>query len=1150
MEKRINMKTWLLGTAFLLISMFAGTSCVMDNDDLPDCPDPTPPVINKEAPAITAYLYCNNKRMDWETGSKIGVYMIDNEKETLLQDSLGAPYVLNDNTTGLFLPQWGGGDQVLTRPEPGVIWDATGIYPWGTSLKNANTFTLSILDQKKQEELDIFTAKRVKNITAATDTLHLDLYRRMSRLLFNLTLTEVKADQSEVEANEKLAGAVIQINGLPVNGTFTFEDNKLETDNIQPFQAYVTENGKQGQAIVFPAGSTKDVRFQVSLPQYPDTVYSFILSEDMILEECHSYELPLAMKYVYKPEAKKYHVKYHYEGGANKDNVIVTRSTTTMPWGEGDIIVVDENSDFTFQYQSNLKVSVRTEEGETLQMTSGKPYTFQQINKDITLIIYTEEEKPEPEPEKTYKVTYRYEGEANSNTVPVFKNGMSNAWGQTETITVKENADFTFGFRSDNIVSVKTKDGQTLSMASGSPYTFSKINKDIEIIIFAERPEYAVKYVFTGEYTDGNVNVQKGTGQSAFENWAKTQTVWVREGDNFTFKANSDFTVTVKVKDQELVPQNGVYSLKNINEDFTVVISTYIHKVTYQYTGEANASNVNIYKNDKFSAADKWTEKSEIVLVDHNGSFTFGTDSRHELVVTGNGTSLPATPVSGSATQNTFLLNKVTQDISVVINAKTEEDLLEHKVEYVLLNDAKGNTDVKYDSKTWNEDMIQTVDDGSDFSFNATGKYTLTVTASLTNDPTVDVPVTPSGSTYALSNIKKNVTVYISATTYTINYTYSGSYVDAVKVPIKEGKNLWKPGQEGTKVVDSNSDFTFTNNSEYTVTVSGYGEPFTVAPGASHKLENITENINLVISAAICKVTYEFDKAEPSDPVEDWLDVKYNNQNWTASNAGAQYIEKGKDFKFYTAPKKSVSGVVTDYVKVDKTDETGMTGNNGNFQSTIIKDTEFHIKAVKTHQISYEIKTAGGTTKPADFNVFKDSHTSWPEGDGGKVTIHAGKNFTFGYTSKTLNEYTITVTRNNTPVTIGNENCYTEKNVQSDIHYIITLAKKPYLTIEYDEGITPDVESGYVDYDSSKLFIPSIDPKWEITVTITGNGSSTETALTPDQNGQYTVENITKDTTITLKRHRKPADMPINADIHIWEELSAINGGIIYPKTN
>lgn len=1150
MEKRLNIKKWLLGTALLLISMLAGTSCVMDNDDLPDCPPPTPP--SKDAPAVTAGLYCNEKLIAWEEGNAIGVYLIDNEKEALLQDSLGVPYILNDAEKGLFLPQWGISDQVISRPPLGAVYDALGIFPYGNALKDTKTASLSVADQSEPEKLDLFIPRRLHSITAETDTIHLDFYRRMSRLLFNLTMTEVSADNTETEANAKLAGASIQVNGLPVNGTFALESDKVETDGIQPFQAYMAENGQQGQAIVFPGTSTKDVRFLVSVPQYPDTLYSFVFSEEMILESCRTHTLALDMKYVHKPVIKQYDVKYRYEGAANKDNVTVTRGENLTAWGEGDIIRLDENSDFTFQYQSSLKVSVRTEEGEVLPMSPGKPYTFHEIQKDITVIIYVEEDPgpgPGPDPEITHKVTYRYEGEANANNVTVFKDGMSNKWAQSETITVKDKEDFTFGFRSDMIVSVKTKDGETLSMGSGNPYTFTKVEKDIEIIISAETPEYAVKYVFEGEHTEGNVSVEKAISQGSFGSWGKTETVYVREGDDFTFKTNSDFTVIVKAKGQEL-PKNadGSYTLKNIYEDITVVISTNIHKVTYQYVGEANKDNVSVYK-DK-SVSQQWTEKTEVILVDDGADFTFGTESRHEVNVAGNGTALLGTPVSGSATKNTFQLQNVTKDVVVTIGAVTEEDLLEHKVQYVFIGDATdNNTDVTSSGSNWNTGDIKIVNDGADFTFNAEGIYTLTVTACLTNDPTVDVPVTPSGNTYTLSNIKKNVTVYISATTYTVNYTYSGNYVDVTTVPITEGNSSWKPGPEGTKVVDSNSDFTFTNNSKYTITVSEYGESsFTVAPGASHKLENITENVNLVITADICKVTYKFDN-EPSDPVVDWLDVKYNNKDWAVSADGIQYIEKDKDFEFYTAPKTNVPGVAIEYVKADKNADADITGSaDHKYKLKITKDTEFHIKAVKTHEITYEIKTAPGTNKPADFNVFKDTNTSWAAGDEGKVTIHAGKDFTFGYTSSTLDKYTITVTGNDSPITMGNNNTYAEKDVQSNIHYIITLAKKPQLEIIFDEGITPGVEGGYVDYDSGKLFIPIVDSKWEITVTVTVNGSDNVTTLTPDSNGQYTVENITKDTTITLTKHRKPADMPINADIHKWEELPAINGGIIYPK--
>lgn len=1167
MEKRQTIKKWLLCTGLILMSMLAGTSCVMDNDDLPDCPPE--PVPSKDAPAVTAYIYCNNKRIDWEEGNKIGVYMIDNEREVLLQDSLGAPYVLNDNPTGLFIPQWGVGDQVLTRPELGVTWDATGIYPYGTSLKNTNTFNLSILDQKAQDKLDVFTAKRVTNVTAYTDTLHLDLYRRMSRILFNMTLTEVKADKSEAEANDKLAGATIQVSGLPVNGTFTFSDNTLKTSDVQPFQAYVTENGKQGQAIVFPAESTKDVRFQVSLPQYPDTVYSFVLSEDMMLEECNSYEFEMNMKYVYKPEVKKYNVKYRYEGAANKDNVIVTRGDgTTLPWGEGDVIVVEENSDFTFRYTSSLQVSVRTEDGETLPMTSGKPYTFEQIQKDITVIIYVEEAKPDPdpEPEKTYKVTYRYEGEANANNVNVFKNGMSTAWAQTETITVKENEDFTFGFRSDMVVTVKTKDGKNLSMGSGNPYTFTKINKDIEIIIYAETPEYAVKYVFVGEYTEENVNVQKGVGQNTFQNWIKAQTVWVREGDNFTFKAdqttNSGFpiTITVKAKDKVVEPENGSYTLKNIYEDITIVISTDLHKVFYEYTGEATKDNVSVYKSSDFTDANKWTDKTEIIYVDHDKNFTFGTYSRHELVVTENSKSISPESVSTDKTKNTFELKKIQEDKKVIIGAKTEEDLLEHKVIYLLYGAAEGATTVTTtDDQAWAENNagVKTVKDGEGFSFNASCQWNLTVTAFETNNPGNSVAVNNSGNSYSLSNIKKNVTVHIEATTHTVSFTYEGVNVNEQSTPLTTGGASWKPGTDGTVTVDHNDSFTFTNKSPFTITVTQKeGETtkqWEVAPGKSHNFDNVTSNINLVVTqkTALLKVTYVFDET----PAE-WVSVA-DNRHTTWAIAEARYVESGKDFTIDCSSAKD--GVSVTYVKTsDDAVLLGPTSGKTYTLADVTKDEVLHIKAKKQHKMTYEIKTAEGTIQPSGFKVYKDgSSTVWTTGT--TETVSAGTDFTLAYSND--EDYTITVQRkaNNATADIKmvvgeNQSTYKDTDVQTDIHYIITLAKKPTLTITItgqSNIVDSDITGGTVEYNSTTgEFKPTIsNPKWGLTVSIKKNGATTAEPLSPDADEKYKVDGITKDTEIIITPYRKPANMPIDAKIHIWEDLPEVNGGVIYPKS-
>lgn len=1155
MEKRLNIKKWLLGTALLLISMLAGTSCVMDNDDLPDCPPPTPP--SKDAPVVTAGLYCNEKLIAWEERNAIGVYLIDNEKEALLQDSLGAPYILNDAEKGLFLPQWGISDQVIARPPLGAVYDALGIFPYGNALKDTKTASLSVADQSEPEKLDLFIPRRIHSITAETDTIHLDFYRRMSRLLFNLTMTEVSADNTETEANDKLAGASIQVNGLPVNGTFALESDKVETDGIQPFQAYMAENGQQGQAIVFPGTSTKDVRFLVSVPQYPDTLYSFVFSEEMILESCRTHTLALDMKYVHKPVIKQYDIKYRYEGAANKDNVTVTRGENLTAWGERDIIRLDENSDFTFQYQSSLKVSVRTEEGEVLPMSPGKPYTFQQIQKDITIIIYVEEDPgpgpgPGPDPEITHKVTYRYEGEANANNVTVFKDGMSNKWAQSETITVKDKEDFTFGFRSDMIVSVKTKDGETLSMGSGNPYTFTKVEKDIEIIISAETPEYAVKYVFEGEHTEGNVSVEKAISQGSFGSWGKTETVYVREGNDFTFKANSGFTVSVKVKG-EVLPKNadGSYTLKDIYEDITVVISTNLHKVTYQYVGEANKNNVSVYK-DK-SLSQQWIEKTEIILVDDGADFTFGTDSRHEVTVAGNSTALSGTPVSDFATKNTFKLQNVTKDVVVTIGAVTKEDLLEHKVQYVFIGNATANnTDVTFSDIDWNMDDIKIVDDGADFTFNAEGIYTLTVTAKLTNDNEVKVPVEVSGDSYTIKNIKKNVTVYISATTHTVSYTYSGKHVDANTIPILEGNATtsptWKPGTEGIVTVDQNGNFIFTNNSKFNITVTGYGEAFTVKAGQSYTISDIKEDIDLVITANIYQIIYEFDNAAV-DKIETWTEVKYNKNSW--SEQAAIYIEKGKDFAFYFGLTKGINGRII-HVK-EETDGDISSSNSSYTLSNIQADKHIHLKAVKTYTVYY--KFADETNVPQDFKIWKKAPEStdkeeWTQkGETGKVTLDAGSNFQFGINKN------FDITINNISIQLTNGN-YTIESIQEDKVIVLDAGSKPYVTIIDNTGkieVTYEEHSDYVTSGDAFTIRPQLSENLKdkylikIESNLTGNTSSKVT-VTNNGDGSYTITGVTKDTDLIISVVRQPADVTIEATIKEWTELKNIDGGVIYPN--
>ena len=607
MMKGITVKKWLLGIFVLLTTTLMGTSCIMGNDELPDCP----PNFEKEALQVTANAFCNDKRIDWEEDSRIGVYLINNEKNSLLQDSTGAPYLFKDKDANIFSPQWISDNFVLTRPVYGITYDAIGIYPYGVSLTDTKSLSISIQDQKKPEMLDIFTAHRTKGITYNTDTIHLDLYRRMSRFLFNLKLTEVNADKSETAADEKLAGATILVDGLPTTGRFALDDDELETSQVQTFQSYMATNGKTGQAIVFPGITKQEVRLQISLPQCPDTLYSFVLDKDLELEACRSYGLDLYLKHIIHPNINQYNIKYRYEGSANKNNVNVNRGSSPVTWGEGDIIRVDENSNFTFSYESDLTVSVRTEDGETLSMASGKPYTLTQINKDITLIISAEEPKPDPDPDpevKTHKVTYIFQGDANKNNVSVYKNGMTAAWAKEETIVVEDKKDFSFGFRSDLDVTVKV-DGKNVQMISGKAYTIPEVTKDIVIVISAEIPvppapnRYIVKYIREGKHAQENITVTKGKGQNSFEAWEEKESITVLQGSSFTFKQEklcTDCTVTTKVKDAALsIGTDGSYTFTNIKENITIIISTDMHHVTYVFdeTEEQVKSMVDVKQN-------------------------------------------------------------------------------------------------------------------------------------------------------------------------------------------------------------------------------------------------------------------------------------------------------------------------------------------------------------------------------------------------------------------------------------------------------------------------------------------------------------------------------------------------------------------------
>ena len=681
------MKKWIQTFIYCLLAACCFSSCIMDIDkELPDClPDEvTDPI------AVTADLYCNGNKIAWATTSHIGVIMLQDKTNKFVYNTPVKNYFLPDTSTYLFQPQ--SELQQIGRPEAGTTQNATGIYPHNLIVNEMLEVPFSVTDQSDQQALDLILAKRATGVTHETDTVHLDFYRQLSQLQFNLSLTEIAVDGTSKNADNKLAGAQIAIGGMDASALFSLSDLSFTTSSSASIQAWVTANGKNGQAIVFPRKASDEVTFTVTLPAYPDTVYTFAMDPSLELFSCQTYSFDMDLTYRYSKDepgpgpGMKYHIDYIFEGEANSNNVDVFKNDISTIWPLGEIITVNDGESFTFSYDSELDVSIRTKDGKVISLNPNTSYNFTHITNDITIIISAQKE------EKVHKIRYLYEGDANASNTDVFKNNMTTAWQTGKYITVSDGDDFSFGYSSELEIIVRTAEGKILSVTPDQLYTITNITSSITLIISAKQKEnpdpgpgpgpdpvyHKITYEYNGEANTTVVPVTGTIGNTLQPDWGPNEVIFVKDGGSFTFRFDknngftNDVTVTLNGQVVESIKDGEDHVLNHITEDKHFILYDKKH-----YT-------VTVIINLKEQAT---TETNTLVISGDRFELTAPNESK--LVVTANGKKV-------DLTDGKYIIDSVTENTVIIITNDKE--------------DKKPDTIIKADVHDWVE--LPTIDGG------------------------------------------------------------------------------------------------------------------------------------------------------------------------------------------------------------------------------------------------------------------------------------------------------------------------------------------------------------------------------------------------------------------------------------------------------
>lgn len=556
-------------TATLLLALTGFMSSCIMHDELEDCPQ------NKQL-RVKATIEADGSggsNIAWPAGSIIGVTVFNAGTNDCFGDNFDKRYDVSDTNTGDCDP--GKADDPIYLPDDGSMSDAIAYYPYSTPFDRTLMTSLSIADQSVPDSLDLITSDRECSIRPDAELVHLKFYRRLTKVIFNITLIAVAADGTETIINERLPGTRLDINGLPVDASYFLPDNQLTTGNAtQLIHTAINKEGTKAAAIVFPRTPDEGVSFIVTLPD--GTQKTFYMDPELELTAGMENVFDLVIKIKGgenpdpapdpKPEIHK--VTYELQGIPSRD-IHVGRGEPEQKWLSSSAIDAEEGSDFVFRISdidpgkydlTTLRVTVNN---VNVKLTNGS-YTIRNITENKHIVIRIEEIDIPVPPAPVYTVTYELIGTFNEGDILLTNTADADdqaAWLPTEAVRVRSGNSNTFGMTLREGITAEWTSNVTTGNQADTEHTFANIRQNIHIKIYRV-------FKVTLEYSDGlSVN--------------KDDVTTVEEGKDYTgLKPTFDKTVydettlTVTVDGTPVTAETDeTYQIPSITSDKHIVIS-------------------------------------------------------------------------------------------------------------------------------------------------------------------------------------------------------------------------------------------------------------------------------------------------------------------------------------------------------------------------------------------------------------------------------------------------------------------------------------------------------------------------------------------------------------------------------------------------
>lgn len=452
--------------------------------------------------------------------------------------------------------------------------------------------------------------------------------------------------------------------------------------------------------------------------------------------------------------------------------------------------------------------------------------------------------------------------------------------------------------------------------------------------------------------------------------------------------------------------------------------------------------------------------------VEEGASLTFTVTAETGYEISSVTATVGGESVTPASNGNEYTIANVTGNVVVTVVAS--------KISYTVTVNAQ-NAEVKVaESISYGEDLTFTVD-AKDESYEVTS-----VTATVGGE---NANVTYEGKEYTVSNVTGDVVITVNAAQKTYNVEIDAT--NATVNGVADGQKV----NHGAEI-----SFTVSATTGYEIVLVDAkmaGKDIEVVmDGDTYSIPNVTGDVIIIVTTKLIEYT---------------VDVNATNATVNGITDG-QEIAYGEDLTFTVNANPGYENV-----KVSATvgGENVTVANSGN--SYTISDIDGNVViTVTASQIVYDV-----TVNAENATVTVDESIAYGE--------------TLEFTVKAEEGYTVTkVTVNNEEVTAGSDGTYTVENITSDVTIVVATEISTYTVsvAENDHAQVNFVGETTVQHGGQVQFTVTVDNGYVLNRVYLNNNVSN--VLTPDDEGVYTISNITSDTVIHIGLNRETYSVSFN----------------------